>query len=123
VFKNLIDNAIKFRKTDQPSIINISSSMLDAPESKHGGPVSKLLAVSIEDNGLGFADEEVEEIFQLFYKNHKERKLKGSGVGLAVAKRIMSVHGGYIAAESKVDLGSKFTCTFITSDNAIANRT
>ena len=70
------------------------------------------LSVTIEDNGLGFAAEEADNIYELFYKNHKEQKLKGSGVGLAIARRIMILHGGYIIAESKVNEGSKFTCIF-----------
>jgi PAS domain S-box-containing protein len=110
LFHKLLDNAIKFRSNDMKAIINISSVVNDLS-------AAKVLAVSIEDNGIGVDPSEKENVFDLFFKNHYNRKLKGSGVGLAIAKKIMELHNGYIGVEPKaVEQGTVVTCYFPLPD-------
>ena len=104
LFRNIIDNAIKFAKQNENPEIYITSEF-----EKSEPPGQGFLAVHIEDKGIGL--EETENIFNLFYKNHYSRKLRGSGVGLAVARKIMNIHEGRIVAESSPS-GSKFTVYF-----------
>jgi signal transduction histidine kinase len=110
LFRNLIVNAIKFRTDDRQPVITIRSTIAEKgnlPQEMSYG--SK--AITVEDNGMGFDPTETEKLFELFYKNHRDKKLKGSGVGLAVARKIMSMHKGYLQAEA-LEEGARFTCYF-----------
>jgi PAS domain S-box-containing protein len=113
LLRHLIDNAIKFRKQDMPAVITLTSSWEELiKEGSSTRPAKTLLTICIEDNGIGIDSLETEKIFELFYKNHYDRKLRGSGVGLALARKIMNVHSGFITAESTLNTGSRFTCYF-----------
>jgi PAS domain S-box-containing protein len=106
LFHKLLDNAIKFRKNDGKIVINISSAVNELA-------AAKVLAVSIEDNGIGIDASETEKVFELFYKNHYNKKLKGSGVGLAIARKIMELHNGYIdIGPGTNEKGTRVTCYF-----------
>ena len=67
----------------------------------------------IEDTGIGIDPNDLEHIFEKFYRGKDGRisKIAGSGLGLALAREVMRLHGGDIVAESKIDEGSKFTLT------------
>lgn len=109
LFQNLLDNAIKFRKQEGQTVISISSSIADVT---HNGTERKTLLVTVEDNGIGILPENQYQVFDLFFKNHHDRKMKGSGVGLGVAKKIMTVHDGAISVESTYNERSKFILSF-----------
>ncbi len=97
VFQNLISNAIKFRDPQRPLKIEI------------GGKKQKDTEVFyIKDNGIGFSDEYREFIFQMLKQINTEHSRKGSGIGLALCKRIIESLGGKIWAESKPNEGSTF---------------
>jgi light-regulated signal transduction histidine kinase (bacteriophytochrome) len=96
VFQNLIGNAIKYRKPDQVPRIHISST-------KH--PHEYLF--SVQDNGLGFENEYAEQIFGVFKRLHG-REIPGTGIGLAICKKMVESHGGQIRAESTAGVGSTF---------------
>jgi two-component system, chemotaxis family, sensor kinase Cph1 len=70
--------------------------------------------LKISDNGIGFRDEENEKIFDLFFQLDAG-KHKGSGIGLAICKKIMEMHGGFIKAESAPGKGTVINCYFPTS--------
>jgi PAS domain S-box-containing protein len=99
LFQNLIGNAIKYRSPDRPPKIHVSAR----PDEKHW-------IISVEDNGVGFAQEYAESIFSPFTRLHA-REYSGSGVGLAICRRIVERYGGRIWAESTVDRGSRFHFT------------
>jgi PAS domain S-box-containing protein len=96
VFQNLIGNAIKYRKTDEPPRIHISCS-------KHPNEY----VFSIQDNGLGFENQYAEQIFGVFKRLHGA-EIPGTGIGLAICKKLVESHGGRIRAESTVGVGSTF---------------
>ena len=109
LFRNVIDNAIKFRNPDISTIIRISASIRELQGNNYAGP---MLCITIEDNGLGFETSDNDKIFELFYKDLRDKKFKGSGVGLTVAKKIMFIHDGFISAEGRPGEGAKFECLF-----------
>ncbi|MEN8121163.1 MAG: ATP-binding protein [Bacteroidota bacterium] len=101
VFNNLISNAIKYNK--EKGSVNIE--IISKP---------KEIIVSIEDTGIGMTEEEASKIFRDFIriKNVKTRNIPGSGLGLSITKKIISLYDGKINLSSKVDKGSKFTICF-----------
>ncbi|MBS1995318.1 MAG: PAS domain-containing protein, partial [Cyanobacteria bacterium SZAS LIN-2] len=96
VFQNLIANAIKFRK---PEGIAISIS---------AESVGKNCLVKVKDNGIGLKMEYADRIFDIFTKLHARSKYPGTGIGLAICKRIVERHGGSIKVESAPDQGATF---------------
>lgn len=99
VFQNLIGNAIKYRKETEPPRIRISA------EEKDG-----FWLFSVTDNGIGFAPEE-QDVFELFRRLHPHSNYSGTGVGLAICKRIVTRLGGRIWVESAPGRGSTFRFT------------
>jgi light-regulated signal transduction histidine kinase (bacteriophytochrome) len=102
LFQNLISNAIKFRKPDEPPKIHISSR-------KDDENMEYILGVS--DNGIGMEQQYAGRIFELFQRLHTRDEYKGTGIGLAVAKKIVERHGGRIWVESELGKGSTFYFT------------
>jgi PAS domain S-box-containing protein len=100
VFQNLLVNAIKFRNPDQPPKIHVSAEQ-KADE----------WIIRVADNGIGFATEHAETIFQPFKRLNAAHKYPGSGLGLATCKRIVENYGGRIGAESHPGEGSMFWFT------------
>ena len=100
LFYNLISNAIKFRKTELNPEIDITHSVKKGSEIEHSAALTDVVynLVSIIDNGIGFDPQEGEKIFTMFYRLHEKGKQKG-GIGLAICKKIMDLHGGFIASE------------------------
>jgi PAS domain S-box-containing protein len=111
LFKNLLENAIKFRKEDQAAI---KIHYLKADEINfHPLALRDTVyhIISVADNGIGFEKEHAEKIFRIFYRIH-DHQYRGAGMGLAVSKKIMEQHGGFIEAESNPGEGARFTCYF-----------
>jgi len=98
---NLIDNAVKYRKPDEP--INISICTWN-------DEVNKRLCFSIADNGIGIKRENLKKVFDKFYRVHtgNVHDVKGFGLGLAYVKKIINLHDGDIRCESELGKGTKF---------------
>lgn len=99
LFQNLLSNAIKFRGDAPPHIV------IDAVAR---GPLWRF---SVSDNGIGIDMQFAERIFQMFQRLHELGKYDGSGIGLAIAKRIVERHGGTIQVESQPAKGTTFYFT------------
>jgi len=99
VFQNLINNAIKFRSEEQPKI-NISVTEKD-----------NQWLFAVQDNGIGIDPKHSDRIFEVFKRLHKKRDYPGTGIGLAICKKIIERHGGLIWVESELGKGSIFYFT------------
>jgi signal transduction histidine kinase len=97
LFQNLLSNALKFRKKDEPPVIRV-----------YNEPWTDANRIVIQDNGIGFDPRYSEEIFMVFKRLHSYHEFEGSGVGLSICKKITDKHNGVIRAESKIGEGSKF---------------
>jgi two-component system sensor kinase FixL len=108
LFQNLISNAIKFRKDTIPPIIRIHA-VIEPRKSKSDTTVSaeNLVTIYVEDNGIGFEEQYKDKIFQIFQRL-EGRKYEGSGIGLAICKRITALHGGDIDVETSLNIGTTF---------------
>lgn len=105
LFFHLISNSIKFRKSDIPPDIKIHSVIV--PADSLGNPA--VVNISIEDNGIGIKKENVAQLFKIFKKLNLDSM--GTGVGLAISRKICNLHGGDLTIESKENEGSTFTVT------------
>lgn len=113
LFVNLISNAIKFAKEDENPIIKIDYKKAVRPlvTSKEDGRNGFYHCITVSDNGIGFNDAYKEDIFKVFHRLHT-REYKGSGVGLAICKKIIESCGGFIEAHSEEKKGAIFTLYF-----------
>ena len=100
VFQNLIGNAIKFKKEDMPPKIHISARKEDDE-----------YVFSVADNSIGMEQEYGDKIFEIFKRLHAIGEYEGTGIGLAIVKRIIERHGGHIWVESELGKGSTFYFT------------
>ena len=101
LLQNLLGNALKYRRMDKPPIVRISSSSLSP----------QLCTIIVADNGIGFNEEHAERIFRMFERLHGRAQYDGSGIGLAICRKIVERHGGTIAATSSAGQGATFTVT------------
>ncbi len=101
VFQNLIGNAIKFRKPDHPPRIRVAAEHT-AVKPNDG------CVFSVRDDGIGIEPRHMERIFGIFERLHSGDQYEGSGVGLAIVRRILERHGGHIWVESTPGEGSTF---------------
>jgi light-regulated signal transduction histidine kinase (bacteriophytochrome) len=105
LFQNLIGNAVKFRGEESPRI-HISAS-----ETFEVSKTSKVWRFSVQDNGIGIDPEYHDRIFLIFQRLHTREEYPGTGIGLAVCKKIVERHGGRIWVESQSGKGSTFYFT------------
>lgn len=106
VFQNLIGNAIKFRG-EEPPCINLSAEKKE-----------RKWLFSVTDNGIGIPHEQTDRIFEVFQRSHDKSKYQGTGIGLAICKKIIEHHGGRIWVESEPGKGSTFFFTIRVSSLA-----
>ncbi|MDQ2657466.1 MAG: ATP-binding protein [Bacteroidota bacterium] len=111
LFANILSNAIKFRKQNVPPEIEVRSGKLSKTEKQTLGLPAAICfyRMEVQDNGIGFEGEYSERIFQIFQRLNGKAEYPGSGIGLAICKKIVEKHGGLIFAKSAPDRGSTFT--------------
>jgi two-component system CheB/CheR fusion protein len=107
---NLISNSLKFSKPGVPPIIRIESQNIKfSKENNLGLPIEQEFChISIADNGIGFEQEYSEKVFEVFQKLHGKDKYAGTGIGLAIVKKIVENHNGIIKVTSELTVGTKF---------------
>jgi signal transduction histidine kinase len=104
LFHNLISNALKYCRKDLPPQIRIFSENSFVVNNRD----KKYCRIFVEDNGIGFDQKYSEEIFGMFKRLHHDSEFSGTGIGLALCKKIVEQHNGFIAAQSQLNNGSKF---------------
>jgi signal transduction histidine kinase len=112
LFQNLISNALKYRKKDEGVNIDIRSEVSFGISERDKNLVNKYCRIFIKDNGIGFDQKYAEEIFGMFRRLHHNGEYSGTGVGLALCKKIAELHHGFISARSKINEGSTFIVSF-----------
>ncbi len=116
LFLNIIGNALKYSKPDFAPLIKISAEKVTINEIagriKQNGVFWK---ITISDNGIGFEQQYESKIFELFQRLHGKTEYEGTGIGLAICKKIVHTHNGTISATGKQGMGSTFT--FYLSDS------
>jgi two-component system, LuxR family, sensor kinase FixL len=105
LFYNMISNGLKFHKPNTRSEIKIYSKIMADP----ADPENELLEISFEDNGVGFEEKYADKLFHIFQKMRVHTT--GAGIGLAVSRKICTLHGGDLTAKSKGENGAIFTAT------------
>ena len=111
VITNLLDNSIKYSRPEIKPRIEITSSIIGGKTIKHTSvnKQKKYYAINFADNGIGFEQEYSNKIFELFQRLHFKNEYSGTGIGLAIVKKIVSNHNGFIIAKGKLNKGSTFT--------------
>ncbi len=114
LFYNLIDNAVKFNKSDKVIIKLSCENVFLEEQANESFSETQYYKVTISDNGIGFEEKDKERIFRMFEKLH-DKEYKGSGVGLTVVQKIIDAHSGFIQVESEPGKGTSFHCFFPVS--------
>ena len=109
VFQNLIGNALKFSKHGTAPVIEVTSEIIatkdfNAPASKDGS----YCRITVKDNGIGFDEAFLDKIFIIFQRLNDRNSYEGTGIGLAIAKKIIEKHNGSITAKSTLGHGASF---------------
>jgi two-component system CheB/CheR fusion protein len=109
VFQNIISNALKFAKKDERPRIKITCEIVDrcAIDAKKDGR-GDFVRIVIKDNGIGFDDQYSEKIFTIFQRLHTKEQYEGTGIGLAITRKIIEKHKGVITATGKEGEGARF---------------
>jgi signal transduction histidine kinase len=107
LFYNLVSNALKYSKKDEPPVIKIRAEMAYNDDTSRKDK-SKYCRIIFEDNGIGFDQQYAEQIFGMFKRLHHKTEYDGTGIGLAICKKIVEEHNGFITAQSKLNEGSVF---------------
>jgi signal transduction histidine kinase/CHASE3 domain sensor protein len=118
LFQNLVGNAVKFHKPDEKPVIDVSGKLVETSEIDSEVPLSlrgaQFVRFSIKDNGIGFDEKYAEKIFNIFQRLNGRTAYDGTGIGLAICRKIVENHKGYIAAKSIENIGSEFIVIFPT---------
>ena len=112
LFQNLIGNALKYSKPGIPPEIHIYATLVrgyETERSLNGDEAQKQYhLIVVEDNGIGFEQQDAERIFNVFTRLHGNSEYRGTGVGLSIARKVIENHQGYIWAESEPAKGATF---------------
>jgi len=109
VFQNIVSNAVKFSREEVTPVIDINAWLIDE-KSLNAQPVAggRYCRIEITDNGIGFNEKYLDKIFVIFQRLNSREEYEGTGIGLAIVKKIVDTHKGLITAESTEGTGSKF---------------
>lgn len=119
LLQNLICNALKFRKPDIAPLVRVHARLLAPDSGASAGPspggssAVEQCEIVVEDNGIGFDEKYLDRIFNVFQRLHGRNTYEGTGIGLAVCRKIAERHGGSITARSHPEVGSTFIVTLI----------
>jgi PAS domain S-box-containing protein len=101
LLQNLLGNALKYRRQNEAPLVRITASMVD----------DVYCTITVADNGIGFSEAHMEKMFRMFERLHNRSQYEGSGIGLAICRKIVERHSGTISATSTNGQGATFTVT------------
>jgi light-regulated signal transduction histidine kinase (bacteriophytochrome) len=111
VFINLLGNALKYHHPDRLPSIDLFAQTLEK-EAGNGAQRQIFHRITIRDNGIGFDEDQRERIFNLYERLHGRNEFEGTGIGLAICRKIMQTHQGAVTATGKIGLGAEFHLDF-----------
>ncbi|MGQ0592997.1 MAG: sensor histidine kinase, partial [Gammaproteobacteria bacterium] len=113
LLQNLIGNGLKFHREGEPPVVRIEGRLLDPgdPPVEDTAPGPRRCEIQVQDNGIGFEEVYSERIFELFQRLHGRDAYEGTGMGLAICRKIVTRHGGTIRAHSAPGHGATFIVT------------
>lgn len=113
LLQNLISNALKFGQDEEPPSVKIYSRLIMSQQRQpdEEASVAEFYQIIVEDNGIGFDEKYLDRIFNVFQRLHTRSEYEGTGMGLAICRKIAERHGGSITAESTLGRGTKFIVT------------
>ena len=111
LLQNLISNALKFHRKEEAPVVRIRAQSPGGGVRRRAGhsPGNEFCQIIVEDNGIGFDQKYADRIFGIFQRLHGRQEFQGTGIGLALCRRIAERHGGSITAQSKPGQGTTFT--------------
>jgi signal transduction histidine kinase len=125
LFTNVIGNAIKYTRDVVGPAIDLSSEKILGRNLRLEGADgnSYYWRIKVSDNGIGFEQKYEKQIFELFQRLHSRQEYAGTGIGLAICKKIMRNHKGFITAEGRLGAGAVFSMYFpINLDHGVSNK-
>lgn len=120
LFQQLISNSLKFSNGDIPPEISITAHIESDDNTDDKIKVKKYWRIHVKDNGVGFEQQYADQVFTMFKRLHSNAEYVGTGIGLAICKKIVEEHKGYICAKSAVNAGAIFTISFPVEIDASA---
>jgi signal transduction histidine kinase len=123
LFQNLIGNALKFRRSEEPLKIEINSTSLHVMQNSGKIKEVEICQITVADNGIGFEQKYTDRIFRVFQRLHSRSDYDGTGIGLAVCAKIAERHGGSITAEGIPNQGAKFIVALPFHQNEVGHLT
>ena len=108
LFNNLISNALKFTRPTVQPLLRIQSQLVDGSNYAGLTPGRQYFKITIEDKGIGFEEKYLDHIFKVFQRLHGKSAFEGTGIGLAICKRVVMTHHGFITARSQLNEGTTF---------------
>ncbi|MGH8024402.1 MAG: PAS domain-containing sensor histidine kinase [Limisphaerales bacterium] len=117
LLQNLIGNALKFRRPEVPPVVKIEAKIFTRalPQAPPDAAAQEWCELTVADNGIGFDEKYLDRIFNVFQRLHTRGEYEGTGMGLAIAQKIVLHHGGSITARSAPDQGTTFIVTLPVS--------
>lgn len=109
LFKNLLSNSLKYVKVGEPAKVLLEVRMNS----------NQQYSISVSDNGIGFDEKHKERIFKPFERLHGRSEYSGTGIGLAICKKVVELHEGQLDVESQVNVGTTFTICFPIPQNTL----
>ena len=118
LLQNLISNALKFHRFEEAPVVKIYNYFIMSQEQRPvETPVADFCQIFIEDNGIGFDEKYLDRIFNVFQRLHSRSEYEGTGMGLAICRKIVERHAGSITAKSTRGEGATFIVTLPISVN------
>jgi len=111
LLQNLIGNGLKFHRPGVAPLVQVTAEIIHGRDAVNRVRPNGACRIAVTDNGIGFEEKYLDRVFTIFQRLHGRGKFEGTGIGLAICRRIVERHGGTITARSKPEQGSVFLVT------------